>query len=378
MFRTFFRSVRKLRSRYAPLIEISIYKDRLLSNLRAFQETQQSTIAPVLKSNAYGHGLVEVAKILENELLPFLCVDSYFEAVVLRNEGIRHPLLVLGYTPFPNINTNKLPDVAFAILSISELARLTKELKRPQRFHLEIDTGMHRHGIPHEEIGSAVSLIRANRHMVIEGVYSHLADAENVSSNLTPAQISKWNDTARMLQGELPSLRYLHLAATSGSVYAERMNANVMRLGIGLYGIQPHSESSLRLLPALSMRAPIASLENIGAGESVGYGATFTATKSMKLATIPVGYYEGLDRRLSGKGFVAVHGTPCAIVGRVSMNIATIDVSAFPELALDEPATIISADLGTKNSVIEIAELCGTIPYEILVHIPAHLRRIVC
>jgi alanine racemase len=125
------------------------------------------------------------------------------------------------------------------------------------------------------------------------------------------------------------------------------------------------------------MRAPIASLENIGAGESVGYGRTFTATQGMRLATLPVGYFEGVDRRLSGKGFVAVHGVPCPIVGRVSMNITTIDVSAFPELTLDEPATIISADRGIKNSVTEIAELCGTIPYEILVHIPAHLRRIV-
>lgn len=377
MFRSLFRSLRKMRSRYAPLIEIFISKDRILANLRAFQENQEAQIAPVLKSNAYGHGLIEVAKILASEPLPFFCVDSYFEAVVLRNEGIRHPLLVLGYTPLANINANKLPDISFAILSIPELTRLTKDLKHPQRFHLEIDTGMHRHGIPHEEIGTANSLIHANRNIVIEGAYSHLADAENPSSNLTPTQINKWNDTARMLQGEFPTLRYLHLAATAGSVYAERMNANVMRLGLGLYGIHPHPESPLRLLPALSMRAPIASLQNIGAGESVGYGATFTATGPMRLATIPVGYFEGMDRRLSGKGFIAVRGIPCPIIGRVSMNIVTIDVSAFPDLVLDEPATVLSSDRGTKNSISEIAELCGTIPYEILVHIPAHLRRIV-
>lgn len=366
-----------MRSRYAPLIEILISKDRILANLRAFQENQEISIAPVLKSNAYGHGLVEVAKILANEPLPFLCVDSYFEAVVLRNEGIHHHLLVLGYTPFQNIQTNKLPNVSFAILSIPELTRLAKDLKRTQHFHLGIDTGMHRHGIPHEEIGVATSLIHANKNIIIDGAYSHLADAENPASNLTPAQISKWNDTARMLQGEFPTLRFLHLAATAGSMYAERMNANVMRLGIGLYGIHPHPESPLRLLPALSLRAPIASIENVGAGESVGYGATFTATQGMRLATVPVGYYEGLDRRLSGKGFVAVRGIPCPIIGRVSMNITTIDISAFPDLALDEPATIINADMGTKNSISEIAELCGTIPYDILVRIPAHLRRIV-
>lgn len=366
-----------MRFGYEPLVEVLVYKDRILQNLRAFRERYQVPVAPVLKSNAYGHGLVEVAKIVEHEAIPFLCVDSYYEALVLRNENVHVPLLVLGYTPLPNIQKSKLPDVAFSVASMPELVRLSEKLSSPRSFHLEIDTGMHRHGIPLEDLGGAVTLIKNNRNIRLEGAFSHLADADNPNSSLTPEQISRWNGAAAMIKTEFPQAYRLHLAATAGSQFSERIDADIIRLGLGLYGIGGKKEDRLEIAPALEMRSRIASLRTVGPGEKVGYRATFEAKEKTVLATVPVGYFEGVDLRLSNKGTMTVKGIPCPITGRVSMNITSIDVSRVENPELDMPVTVISPARGGGNSVEEIAELCGTIPYEILVHIPAHLRRTV-
>ncbi len=377
MLRKTFRQWRKKRFQYEVVAEVAVYRERILGNFRAFRDRYQVPVAPVLKSNAYGHGLKEVAEILKSETLPFLCVDSYFEALTLRNEGLGANILILGYTPFANVAGSKLPNVAFSILSFGELEYLATNLKQPRLFHLEIDTGMHRHGIRSEKLGDAVTLIKANGNLRLVGAFSHFADAGNANSALTPEQIGKWNETAKILKSELPSAQLLHLAATAGSIYSERIDATAIRLGLGLYGISGNREEKLELSPALELRTKIASVHELEPNESVGYGATFTADKKMRIATIPLGYFEGIDLRLSGKGAVLVRGLPCPILGRVSMNITSIDVSAIPDVTIGEPVIAISGEKSAPNSVQNIAALCGTIPYEILVRIPSHLRRTV-
>lgn len=375
MLRKTFREWRKKRFQYDVVAEVVVYRERILGNLNAFRDKYKIPVAPVLKSNAYGHGLVQVAQIIEHETVPFICVDSYFEALTLRNEGYGGNILILGYTPFENIKNSKLANVAFSILSFKELECLAANLKQPRLFHLELDTGMHRHGIRFEKLGDAITLIRANKSIRIVGAFSHFADAGNANSALTSAQIGKWNEAAKVLKSELPSAQFLHLAATAGSFYSERIDATAIRLGLGLFGLSANGQENLELSPALELRTKIASIHELEPNESVGYGATFTATQKMRIATIPLGYFEGIDLRLSGKGAVLVRGIPCPILGRVSMNITSIDVSAIPDLKLGEAAVAISAEKNAPNSVEKLAEICGTIPYEILVHIPTHLRR---
>ncbi len=377
MFRALFRNWRKRRFNYETLAEVVIYRDRILGNLRAFRDKYQIPVAPVLKSNAYGHGLLQVAEILKDESLPFLCVDSYHEALILRNEGIKTNVLVLGYTPFENVKNSKLSNVAFSILSFGELEYLASNLKEPRLFHLEIDTGMHRHGIRYEQIGDVMKLIKVNRHIQIVGAFSHFADAGNANSSLTPEQINRWNEAAKILKTELPSANFFHLAATAGSFYSERIDANAIRLGLGLYGISANREENITLSPALELRTRISSIREVEPNETVGYGRTFTANKKIKVATIPIGYFEGIDLRLSNKGVIYVRGLPCPILGRVSMNITSVDISNIPDVKIGEPAIAIGAEKNAENSVEKIATLCGTIPYEILVHIPQHLRRTV-
>jgi alanine racemase len=286
------------------------------------------------------------------------------------------PILVIGYTPLENILENRLDDVAFCVVGLESLQEVAHSLKAKTKIHLEIDTGMHRHGIMPEEIGAAAALVRSNPHIALEGVYSHLADADTPGSAHVELQVRRWNEAVKEVRKHFPHIKYIHCAATAGSAHLAKMEGNVMRLGLGLYGVNAAS-MKLDLHPALEMRTRITSLRTVGPGESVGYNATFTASKEMRIASIPAGYTEGMDRRLSNKGIALVREKPCSIVGRVSMNISSIDVSAIPDVKVGEKATVISKDPGAPNSVEKIAAVCGTIPYEILVHIPAHLRRVI-
>jgi len=374
VLRSILRYLRKRRFSYSPLIEVFIHKDALLDNLRYFQRLDPAvSVAPVLKSNAYGHGLVEVARVLDDQSLPFFCVDSYYEALILRNEDIRTPILILGYTPLENIGA-ELADVAYSIVSIDALHALARSARENVRVHLKIDTGMHRHGILEDEIDDALALLRANRRVRLEGVYTHLADADAKDSAHALKQKALWNDIVDRVKDVFPDVKYIHASATAGTWVG--MEANCMRLGLGLYGVHGGGERH-ELRPALEMRSSISSVRTVRAGESIGYNATFTAPEEMRIATIPAGYYEGIDRRLSSVGFVEIRGKPCAIRGRVSMNITSVDVSALQNVVAGEDVVIYSADPASPASIESASRTCGTIPYELLVHIPGTLRRTV-
>lgn len=378
MFRKLLRKIRGARFKYENLVEVRISSSAIRHNLDTFRAAYPKLdFVPVLKANAYGHGLAEVAKILDSEQVPFLAVDSYFEALVLRNEGVRSRILILGYTPLGNVLSSRLKDVAFTIVSMTELRALSAALEVPREFHLKIDTGMHRQGILWNEVEEAIAFLKQNPKMEISGILSHFADADSMDLTGTEEQIDNWHRAVEKLREAFPNIKYTHLSATAGSHFAELIDANLARLGLGLYGIDPQPRRELDLRPALNMRSVIASVKDIPKGAVVGYGRTFTADKPLKIATVPVGYSEGVSRELSSRGTFSVRDVPCPIIGRVSMNITTIDVSGVPEVKLGEPVVIISSDPQAPNSVVKIAEQSNQIPYEVLVHIPRHLKRVV-
>lgn len=379
VLRHFFRAIRKRRYAYRPLVEIRVSRSALLHNLHAFAALDPAVrVAPVVKSNAYGHGLATVAGVIADESVPFICVDSHFEALTLRTESIATPLLIIGYTPVENVLSSNVRDAAFGVIGLAQLRELSARARTTVRIHLKIDTGMHRHGILPRELADAVALIGKNTNIVCEGLYTHFADADTRGSAHAKGQIEIWNRIVREFKkknAELP-VKYFHCAATSGSYFTGDIEGNVMRLGIGLYGI-PSGFAPVELRPVLEMRSVITSIRAIPSGESVGYNATFTTQKEMRVATVAAGYYEGIDRRLSNKGFFLVRGIPCPILGRVSMNITSFDVSNVPDAKDGEEVVLISNKKDDPNSIENVARTCGTIPYEIMVHLPPHLRRII-
>ncbi len=369
---------------HSPLVEVGISRQNLLHNLHTYQRTYPHlTFAPVLKSNAYGHGLTLIAGILDRENIAFFMVDSYFEARTLRHAGIRSPIAVIGYVRPEEIVSSTLPNLEYGIVDfvqLRELAQLVqKRNRKPISIHLKLDTGMHRQGILPEDLDEAIRIIKSSRHLKLVGICSHFADAENADTINTESQLQQWQAMSQKLTSEFTSIKHRHLAATTGMAFSEQANTNVGRLGIGLYGfdVSANEPEALGLRPALELRSLITSVREIMPGEFVGYNATYRADKPARIATVPVGYFEGVKRALSDKGWYVVNGKACPIIGRVSMNMSSIDVSEVADAQPGTPVIIYGRDASAKNSVTHAAALAGTNPYEILVHIPQHLKRVV-
>jgi alanine racemase len=364
-----------------PLIEVSISRENLLHNLHSYQKQYpELTFAPVLKSNAYGHGLVVIARLLDRENIAFFMVDSLYEARTLRQSGIHTKILVLGYVRPEDIAENRLRNVDFGITDIEQLRSLATLAAKPIRCHLKIDTGMHRQGILPGDITEAIRLAKSNPQLEVIGIGSHFADADGADSKHTDDQTAVWNTVLPQLIEAFPTLEYRHVAATKGMRWSNEAGTNVARLGIGLYGFDTsHAahEGGATLRPVLQMRSFITSLRSVPAGDFVGYNATYVTQKPSTIATVPVGYFEGIDRTLSGVGGMLVRGQRAPLAGRVSMNMSSLDVTDIPSAVRGDTVIAISRNPSDQNSVEQMATLAGTTPYVILVHIPQHLKRVV-
>ena len=372
------RRIASPRVRYQPLIEVRISKSALLHNLNEFRaHYPDMQFAPVIKSNAYGHGMVAVAKLLDDEPKAFFMVDSFYEALVLRRAGIKSKILMLGYNRTEQLVDQKLKNCVATIIDFSTLGEVIAKLKKPTRYHLKIDTGMHRQGLWGDEIVRAIALIKTSPNFILEGLCSHLADADDADEKFTEQQIVAWNEVVDLYKEHFPDIKYFHLGATAGVHYSKKIKGNVVRLGIGLYGFNVSPFSKLDLRPALEMASVVSSLRTIPVGEAIGYNGTWSASHATRAATVPAGYNEGIDRRLSNRGFYKIGGVFCPIIGRVSMNISSVDVSDVPAVKVGDEVVIFSRTRGDKNCIEAVAQACGTIPYEILVHIPSYMKRVV-
>ena len=376
--RRLIRSVQKRLDPYAPLIEVEISRSALIHNLHTYQEQYPELgFAPVLKSNAYGHGLALVARILEREDIPFLMVDSLYEARQLRLAGIRARILVMGYVRPRDMVRARLRNVDFTLTDYEQLVEVARKARRPLRVHVKLDTGMHRQGIARTDLPSALNALTGAPTVSVVGVCSHFGDADGEDESNTRLQVAAWKELSGMVLEAFPMIEYRHLAATKGVRFAEEAGTNVVRLGIGLYGIDTSPFNTLTLRPALSMRSLVASIRTVSKGDWIGYNATYTAQTDRLVATVPAGYYEGVDRGLSNIGAMEVKKTACPIVGRVSMNMSSIDVTEAPGVRIGESVTVISRVPGAANSIEVMAENAQTTPYVLLAHIPQHLRRTV-
>lgn len=368
------KKLREIKYPYNPLVRVDIFKENIFHNLIEFsQHCNNAQVAPVLKSNAYGHGLVIIANLLDSRELPFFIVDTFYEALVLRTNSIKTRILIVGYTRPDNIYKKLIKNISYTITSFDQLMEISVNISRKFTFHLKIDTGMHRQGLLVSEFDQAIEIIKNNKYLVMEGLCSHLADASNNYFSLF--QINVWNKLVNMVKKELPDTKYFHLAATTGAIYSNKIKANICRIGSGLYGVYPQSDCKFNLKPTLSLRSIITSIKSINPGDKVGYSCTFTAQKPMKIATVPIGYHEGVDLRLSNKGFFKVNNEFCSIIGRVSMNITTIDVSDVKQVKVGDEVIAISELEGDINSVKNITKTIRSIPYEVLVKLPPQLRR---
>jgi len=354
-----------------PLGFVQVREDSLLHNLNQFAGSYQ--LAPVLKSNAYGHGLENVARIItDRDDVSFISLAAYREVKQLRSAAGDVPALIIGYTPPETIISNQFTDVHFAISTLDQLTVLSEKLDHHKKFHLKIETGMHRYGVKPKNLSQAVGLIRENAHINLVGAFSHFSDAYTPDNGHTHTQIRRWNQAVAQLQESI-DITYRHVAATSGHFYRDEIDANLQRPGIGMYGITDYAADK-NLRPALSLHSFVAGTKQVAAGGSIGYNQSFRAQDDMEIAVIPIGYQEGVDRRLSNAGCVQINNSVCPIVGKVSMNATMADISDVDARPRD-PVEIYSADPQAPNSVLNQADTADTIPYDILTGISPELER---
>lgn len=351
------------------LIEIS--REKILSNFHVVKKfVPNCDIWPVLKSNAYGHGIEQVVSILKEEKFEYFIVDSYFEALKARKISDKN-ILIIGSTNPVNFKIMDFKNITLLIQdkrSIEALGKLNKKIK----IHLKINTGMNRQGFDLEELEMIIKTLRKFPLIEVEGVFSHLADSDNQNDSFTRWQENNFKAALDKIYGLGLSPKYVHLSATYGlgKTVDERINA--VRLGIGLYGFG----NIKGLKPALRMLSVFTKTREINRGDKVGYNCTFTADQKMNIGIIPIGYYEAFDRRLSNCGWIKYKKSFFQIIGRVCMNLSIINLKNKKPKEFDEVEAI-SWNLKDKNSVLNMAKICQTVPYEILIKINETIRRVV-
>jgi alanine racemase len=334
----------------------------------------------VVKANAYGHGAVAVARRAQIEGADFLGVAMVEEGIELRHAGIEIPILVLGGfepTQIASLAEARLTPSVYSLGTLSALLDAGRRRGKPIPFHLEVDTGMGRLGLPSRDLGAALDRMAALTHPALEGIYTVLASGEKADSPRTAEQLRLFNHAVQEVKRRGLSPAFIHVANSGGVLNTPDTWFNMVRPGLAIYGVAPAEVSPvLDLAPALSFRTKILLLKDAPSGTHVGYGGAYTTDRESRIATLAVGYDDGLDRRLDSGGRVLIRGRRAPIVGRISMDLTTVDVTGIPGVSEGDEATIIGRQGDEWINVWEPANLCRTIPWELLCRIGSRVPRI--
>ncbi len=352
--------------------------DALADNVRLLKSRANgAALLAVVKANAYGHGAVAVARAAlaaGADRLGVICVD---EGEQLRRAGITEPILVMGHTSAGE--AQRLADLSLTPSVVSSemalaLARVASERGIEMPVHLKVDTGLNRYGLPASEAADLGRRLRDLAGIQTEGLFTHFASADEGDKGYTVEQHKLFLAVAEQLDW----VPIRHVSNTATLLDMPDMSLEMVRPGLGIYGCYPstHVKRSLPLRPVLSLKGRIARLTSLAPGESVSYGRTWRAPRPSLIGLLMCGYADGLPRALSNCGSVLVRGRRAPIVGRVCMDMCMVDVSDIPDVALDDEVVIIGRQGEEEISTDEVAELCGTISYEILCGISARVPRL--
>lgn len=345
---------------------------------RLSQLAQPSLVCPVIKADAYGHGALAIARTLEAEGAPFCAVALAREALDLRESGIRMPILVFG-SPEPSWAGLAIrlgcSQTIYTESHVRILASAARSSGMKARAHIKIDTGMNRQGLSWTKARSFAGLVADYPEIVVEGIYSHFADADNPDPAFTRLQMSRFSTALRAFQQAGITPRYRHIANSAGLLFHPDSRLDMVRPGILLYGLLPAPGMQLPqgFEPALTLTTTIAHVREVPAGESISYGRTYTVTKRSRIGVLPIGYADGYPRALSNRASVLIHGRRAPVVGRVCMDMTMVDLSGIPEARAGDEVLLFG---GRSLPVSEIADLLGTIDYEVACMISYRVPRV--
>jgi alanine racemase len=379
----------------APLYWINIDLKRIDHNIKQIKRLQRpdTKIIVIVKSNAYGHGILPVALQAIKSGADMLGVVNAREALDLRKKGLIRPLVVMGAVAKEEMVELARQKVSFMVYnrrSLLDAVAVANIVRQRINLHLKLESGINRLGFLVEEALTAARTIEQHRYLTLEGIWTHLASVEELNKSYTKSQLFQFEKLLVKLRKagiKVDKIPYISTAASAAAMLVPESRFNAVRLGIAMYGLWPsrgvqawtkkelHSKK-VCLKPVLRYRTRLVSVRRVPAGVYVGYGCSFQTPKPMTLGVVPVGYAEGLPRSLSNLGFMLLKGAVVPIVGRVCMNMTILDVSKRPQSKPGDEVVIIGRSKFKEISATDIADWAGTINYEIITRLPESIPRI--
>ena len=325
-------------------------------------------VCAVIKADGYGHGAVQIAKNI-SDIVDFFAVACIDEAMELVENGIRLPILILGYTHpsyFETAIQNEIRMTVYDEKAAGKIAKVARAVNKTAKIHIKLNTGMNRIGFrPSDENLEVVRRISRMKGIEVEGIFTHLHSADETDLTSAYEQIGSFRTFTEKLKEMGVEIPIRHCANSAAAIKLPQADFDMFRLGIAMYGLYPSPcVMEQKLYPAMSLYSHVTMVKMIKKGESVGYGARFTASKTTRVATVSVGYADGYLRNLTNKGYVLIRGKKAKILGSVCMDQIMVDVSRIPETKVDDTVVLVGKSGNQVISMEEIAGLGGTINYE--------------
>jgi len=370
------------------LVWCEIDEAALIHNVRLFRALvgPDVILALTVKANGYGHGLVESARAFVRGGADWLSVHSIEDAEALRAAGIAIPIYLMGPVGLTQLARLNGLDLRMVVYNRETIERLD-ELGTSVRLHIKLETGNNRQGVPsHDALKLANMIAAAHSGLSLDGLCSHFANIEDTTDHrYARQQLDVFSNAVRLLEDNGHTIPIKHLSNSAATLLWPDQQFDLVRVGISGYGLWPSKEtqiaaslvgrSTINLQPALQWKTRIVQIKNVPAGQFIGYGCTFMTSHDSRIAILPVGYFDGLDRALSNLGYVLCRGKRASIRGRVCMNMMMIDVTDIPEAGLEDVVVILGRQGSDEVTAEQHGDWAGTINYEVISRIGLHVPR---
>ncbi|MCC8069199.1 MAG: alanine racemase [Ruminococcus sp.] len=373
--------------RYRKRTWCEIDLNALKYNVDTIKSITDKKIIAVVKANAYGHGDIEIATELQNLGIDYFAVSNLDEGIKLREHGILGEILILGYTPVEEAEMLQNYNIVQAILGYDYAIELNKSLEEKgstARVHIAIDTGMNRIGFiqnEHNDTLEDIKKVYALKNLKIDGIFTHLCVADSFRQDnvdFTEYQLNNLDTIVAELKKSGYDCGLVHAQNSAGLTNLKKEQYGAVRAGIILYGLNPSNDVRKDIVykPIMALKSVVSMVKYISKGDTVGYGRTFKADKTIKVATVTAGYADGYSRLLSNKGEVLIHGIRCKIIGNVCMDQFMVDVSNIDNVKSGDIVTLVGTDGNETITLDELANIIGTINYELACNINLRASRV--
>lgn len=364
----------------------AIHMDAFEHNLKAIKGClkYETKIIAVIKMDAYGHGAVKFAELMDTlDYVWGYAVATLDEAIILRNNGIKKDILVLGYTfpeQYEDLIMYQVRPAIFSMEMAKDFSDTATRLGRTIPIHIKLDTGMSRIGYQiNEESADEIAQISALPNIMIEGIFTHFSKADESDKSFTQMQLQAFDNMVKMLSNRGITIPFHHVSNSAAILDVKEANMDLVRAGIILYGLWPSDEvdkTRVNLKPVMELKSHVIFVKELSEGRQISYGGTYEVKGHRRIATIPVGYGDGYARSLSNKGYVLIHGKMAPVCGRVCMDQFMVDVTDIPNVKVGDLVTLLGTDGDECISMEQLGDASGRFNYEFACDLGKRIPRV--